>query len=184
MSRRKKDPLRVVSDEEQVALARLSRSQRAPAGQALRARALLAVAAGASYRQAAAHVGRHGNTVARWVTCFNRDGVAGLVPRHGGGPAVRYGAPEQQRILAEFARGPDRERDGTATWSLSTLKRALRAAEDGLPEVSTATIAQTLHAAGLSWQMSRSWCDTGVVVRKRKAGLVTVTDPDALGKKA
>jgi hypothetical protein len=34
---------------------------------------------------------------------------------------VRYGAVEQRRILAEVARPPDRARDGTASWSLSTL---------------------------------------------------------------
>jgi hypothetical protein len=33
---------------------------------------------------------------------------------------------EQERILAEARRRPDREQDGTATWSLSTLQQALR----------------------------------------------------------
>ena len=106
--------------------------------------------------------------------------------RHGGGHRIRYGEVEQRRILAEVARPPDRARDGTATWSLGTLQRALRRAEDGLPGVSTYTIWQALHDAGLSWQKSRTWCDTGVVVRKRKRkrdGLVTVTDPDAMAKR-
>jgi transposase len=86
--------------------------------------------------------------------------------------------------LAEARRPPDRSRDGTATWSLSTLQRALRRATDGLPKVSTYTIWQTLHGAGLSWQKSRTWCETGVVVRKRKrGGPVVVSDPDAAGKK-
>jgi hypothetical protein len=50
--------------------------------------------------------------------------------------------------------------------------------------VSTFTIWRTLHAAGLSWQTSRTWCDTGVVRRKRKHGVVRVRDPDAMAKKA
>jgi transposase len=80
-------------------------------------------------------------------------------------------------------RQPDRERDGTATWSLSTLQRALRVAEDGLPSVSRETILNVLHEAGWSWQKDRSWCETGKVLRKRKAGTVEVTDPDAAAKK-
>src|SRR3712207_6781786 len=109
MSRRKKNPLRPLSAEERTALTRLTRSQSAPAGEALRARALLAVAEGASYRAAAARVGRHGDTVTRWVNAFNHLGLDALRPGHGGGPKARYQASAQQRILAEFARVPDRE---------------------------------------------------------------------------
>ena len=185
MSRRQKDPLRPLSEAERTSLSRLSRSQSAPAAQVARARALLAVAMGQSYTAAAQLVGRQvGDTVARWVAGFNRDGLAAVVPRHGGGHRVRYGEAEQRRILAEVARAPERVRDGTATWSLSTLRDALRRAEDGLPGISTYTIGRALHAAGYSWQKGRSWCETGVVVRQRKyGGLVTVTDPDAAAKR-
>ena len=106
-----------------------------------------------------------------------------MEPRHGGGPAVVYGPTERERILCEFERTPDRERDGTATWSLTTLQHALRTAPDGLPNVSTFTILAVLHDAGLSWQRDRSWCQTGSVLRKRKAGLVHVKDPDTEAKK-
>jgi hypothetical protein len=84
----------------------------------------------------------------------------------------------------EFRRPPDRERDGTATWSLNTLQRALRRAPDGLPSVSTYTIWAVLHDAGVSWQRDRSWCHTGAAIRKRKRGEVEVHDPDASAKKA
>src|SRR5438552_19097253 len=97
--------------------------------------------------------------------------------------AVAAGAPfavaARERILRELRRPPDRERDGTATWSLGTLQRALRAAPDGLPTVSTWTILHALWDAGFTWQQGRTWCHTGTVVRKRKAGPVEVTDPDA-----
>src|ERR687896_72163 len=75
---------------------------------------------------------------------FNREGLAAVAGRHGGGPPIEYGPEAQERILREFRRPPDRERDGTATWSLTTLQRALRSAPDGLPRVSTRTILQTL----------------------------------------
>lgn len=172
-------------DEERTALSRLSRSRSAPAAQVARARAVLAVAEGQSYTTAAELVGRRaGDTVARWVAGFNGNGLAALVPRHGGGHRVRYGAVEQRRILAEVARPPDRARDGTATWSLTSLRAALRRADGGLPGVSTYTIGRALHGAGFGWQKSRTWCETGVAVRKRKRdGVVAVSDPDAAAKR-
>src|SRR5207237_5638647 len=107
MSRRRKDPLRPLSDAERRALAQLSRSQSAPAAQVARARALLAVAEGQSYTAAAQLVGREvGDTVARWVAGFNRYGLAAVVPHHAGGHRVSYGEAEQRRILAEVARTP------------------------------------------------------------------------------
>jgi transposase len=186
MSRRQREPLRALSPEERRGLLRLSRSRRAPAAQAARATALLAVADGRSYVAAARQAGRHdGDTVAAWVARFNRAGLAAVGPRHGGGPPLRYGEAQQQRILAEAGRFPDRGHDGTATWSLSTLQHALRRAEDGLPTVSMHTLWRTLHAAGLSWQQDRTWCATGVVVRKRRrGGTVVVTDLDAAAKKS
>src|SRR5881398_563907 len=137
MSRQQKDPLRPLTAEERQELTRLSRSLSAPAE---RARALLAIAEGASYTAAAHQVGRrHNETISAWVSRFNRDGLAAVRPGHGGGPRIRYGAEAQQRILAEWARMPQREQDGTATWSLSLLQKALRQADDGLPRVSTYT---------------------------------------------
>jgi hypothetical protein len=50
--------------------------------------------------------------------------------------------------------------------------------------VSTFTIWQVLHEAGLSWQRDRSWCETGQVLRQRQQGPVMVTDPDAAAKKS
>lgn len=185
MSRRQKDPLRPLLDEERTSLLRLSRSGAASAAQVARARALLAVADGLDYTAAARLAGRRtGDTVARWVAGFNCEGLAGVVPRHGGGHPIRYGEAEQRRVLAEVARPPDRARDGTATWSLNTLRAALRRAEDGLPGISTYTIGRALHAAGFGWQKGRTWCETGVVARKRKReGVVVVTDPDAAAKR-
>ena len=184
MSRRRKDPLRALTDSERASLEQLGRATSAPATLVTRARALLAVADGCSYTEAARRVGRRsGDAVGELVARFNREGLAAVEPRHGGGPTVRYGPAERERILAELRRTPDRERDRTATWSLTTLQRALRTAEDGLPEVSTYTIWCVLRAADLSWQRDRSWCHTGLAKRRRKAGEVEVHDPDATAKR-
>jgi transposase len=133
---------------------------------------LLAVAAGQTYQAAAESAGRKSNdAVSQLVSRFNQEGLAALVPHHGGGPAVAYGPAERERILAEARRPPDRERDGTATWSLNSLQRALRQAPDGLPHVSTYTLWQVLRGAGFSWQVSRTWCETGKVKRNEKWAL-------------
>jgi hypothetical protein len=179
------DPLRPVTADERVELERIARAGSDRADRVARARALLAVADGARFTDAARAAGRRsGDAVAELVRRFNRDGLAAVDPGHGGGAAVRYGPTERDRILREVRRAPDREADGTATWSLTTLQRALRTADDGLPGVSTWTILDTLWEAGYSWQRSRTWCQTGTVVRQRKAGPVEVTDPDAAPKKS
>ncbi len=185
MPRRQKDPLRLLTAEERVALERLSRARAEPAARVARAKALLAVAAGLSFTDAARAAGRKsGDAVAHLVARFNRAGLAALTPNHGGGQPKRYTSSEQERILREARRAPDRDADQTGTWSLTTLRRALRQAPDGLPTVSTATIWTVLHDTGFSWQRDRSWCETGASVRKRKGGTVTVHDPDAVAKKS
>lgn len=187
MSRQKKDPLRLLAEGERTQLDKIARSASLPAGLVARARTLLAVAAGKSYTQAAQAAGRSsGDAVSHLVARFNQEGMAAVVPGHGGGPAVRYGPAEREAILAEARRLPDREQDGTATWSLSTLQRALR--KKGLPDVSTYTLWRVLKEAGLSWQEDRTWCETGTArrLRRRKRGneVVIVRDPDAEAKKS
>jgi transposase len=185
MSRRKNDPLRPLTADEQEALAQGSRSQTASAAQVTRAKLLLLVATGSGYQDAAGAVGRHsGDAVAALVARFNREGLAALAPRHGGGRQKVYDARARTRILTEAQRIPTPEHDGTATWSLSSLKKALRQAPDGLPSVSTYTLWNVLHEAGYSYQQTRTWCPTGTALRQRKAGVATVTDPDAEPKKS
>ena len=184
MPRRQKEPLRPLTPEERDWLVRMSRARSEAADHVARARALLAVADGQSFTAAAQAAGRRcGDAVAQLVHRFNQDGVAALEPKHGCGPRIKYGPAERERILAEVRRTPDRERDGTATWSLATLQRALRTAPDGLPEVSTYTLWAVLGDAGWSRQRSGTWCDTGTVKRVRKSGVVEVTDPEATPKK-
>jgi transposase len=187
MTRRQKDPLRPLTSEERSWLIRISRSHAEPASHVARARALLAVAGGRSYTEAAKAAGRRsGDAVSQLVARFNREGIAAIEPRHGGGPTPIYTGKERERILQEARRAANREKDGTATWSLSMLRGALRRAPDGLPMVSTYTIWKVLKEAGFDWQRTRSWCETGRVERKRKkksGEVVEVIDPDAEAKK-
>lgn len=185
MAHPQKEPLRPLTAEERTGLETLVRAGSERADRVARAKLLLAVADGMPFAAAARAVGRRsGVAVANLVRRFNAEGLAAVTPGHGGGPPVVYDAALRERILREFRRTPDRERDGTATWSLTTLQRALRRAPVGLPTVSTATILQVLREAGYTWQRSRTWCQTGTVVRQRQAGPVSVTDPDAAPKKS
>jgi hypothetical protein len=185
MSRRKKNPLRNLTADERQELTRISRSQAAPAVEVSRAKILLVVASGDDYQAAARSVGRRsGDAVAHLVARFNTEGLAALTPRHGGGRRPTYGPEARGRIVAEATRAPTPEGDGAATWSLSRLRRALRAAPDGLPRVSTYTIRRVLLGAGASYQRTRTWCPTGTAVRRRKAGPAVVVDPDAEAKKS
>ena len=91
MSRHQKDPLRPLTAEERQELTRLSRSLSAPAAQVERARALLAIADGASYTAAAHQVGRrHNETISAWVSRFNRDGLAPVARPHAPARAGRH----------------------------------------------------------------------------------------------
>jgi transposase len=106
-------------------------------------------------------------TVSRLICRFNERGLAALDDLPRSGHPRGSGPTERARIIQELRRSPNILEDGTATWSLSTLQRALREAPDGLPRVSTFTIVHTIHEAGYSWQKSRTWCETGKTLRKK-----------------
>ena len=185
MSRAQKEPLRVLGENERAELERLTRSQREPAVHVGRARAILAVARGKSFTGAAQAAGRKsGDGVAKLVARFNVMGLAAIAGRLQPGRVPTYDEQARERILTQARRAPDPARDGTATWSLSTLQRALRRAPDGLPKVSTYTIRTVLTQTGVRFGRTRSWCPTGTALRKRKSGVVEVVELDAAAKKS
>jgi transposase len=118
------------------------------------------------------------------VKRFNKEGLVAIANKGGGGPKIVYGAKERERVLAEARREPDAEKDGTKTWSLTTLQKALRKMPDGLPTISTERIWVILHESGYRWQKSQSWCETGQTAWKRKRGMVMTQDPDTASKKS
>ena len=181
MARRQREPLRTLSDPERGELERLGRSGGERVDRVRRATAVLAVAEGQSFGAAARRGGRGGSTVTALVRRFNRQGLAALRIAAGRGRHPTYDAAARAKVVATAQRTPDRRRDGTATWSLSTLERAAR--REGLPRIGATTIRRVLHAAGSSYQRSRTWCPTGTAVRLRKGGPVTVTDPQTEQKR-
>lgn len=184
MGRPPKVPLRELTETERSHLERLSRAQSAPAVQVTRARILLAVADGDTFVRAAQRVGRKdGDPIAALVKRFNQEGIEALTPRHAGGPPIIYGPKQRARVLAMARKSPTPKEQGCSQWSLTTLQKALHTDPNGVPGIKLTTIRTILHDAGFTWQQDRSWVDTGKVLRKRKAGLVEVSDPDAGAKK-
>src|SRR5215469_6496674 len=173
MSRSASEPLRALTEEESQELHRVSRASSEKRIRYQRAVALLAVNEGKSLSEAARLAGwKSHDPVTRLTRRFNTMGLLALDDLPRSGPHRTYGPQEQARILQEVRRTPDRKEDATGTWSLSLLQRALRAAADGLPRVSTFTILYTLHEAGYTWQKDRTWCHTGRTLKKGKDGTV------------
>jgi transposase len=171
-------PLRTMTPEEARAVQHTAKASSERVDVVQRARALLAVRAGQAYTQAAREAGyKSGDSVSQLVERFNQQGLAALHIAVGRGRKAQYTAAQRDRILQELQRVPDRQVDGTATWSLVTLERALR--REALPQVSASTIRAVLHEAGYRFGKTRTWCPTGTAVRKRAGRPVTVQDPKA-----
>lgn len=176
-------PLRALTAEEEQALQNTAKATSERVDVVQRARALLKVHAGHPYTQAAHAAGyKSGDSVSLLVERFNQRGLASLRIAAGRGRKARYTAAQQECMLQELQRAPDRQADGTATWSLKTLERALR--QGALPQVSASTIRAVLHEAGYHFGKTRTWCPTGTAVRKRHGGPVTVQDPKTGEKSA
>ncbi|HWE38651.1 MAG TPA: hypothetical protein VG406_19030 [Isosphaeraceae bacterium] len=124
------------------------------------------------------HGRRSGDAVSHPVARFDAGGPAALRPRHGGGRRPTYGPQVTGRIVAEAAREPTPEADGTATRSLSTSRRALRRAPDGLPRVSTDTRRRALHESGAGDRRTGTGGPSGKAPRRREAGPGVVVDPE------
>ena len=176
MALTQKEPLRVLATEEQTTLERISKSTSERVDRARRASALLAVGRGKTFAAAGREAGiRSHTTVASLVHRFNTDGLAALQIRFGRGRKRTYDTAARSEVVATAQRPPNRREDGTATWSLSTLERALRKTTH--PRIGATTIRRVLEQAGSSYQRTRSWCPTGTAQRQRKTGVVTVVDP-------
>jgi transposase len=176
-------PLRALTPAEERAVQRMAKATSERVDVVKRARALLAVRAGHAYTQAAREAGyQSGDSVSQLIERFNQQGLAALHIAGGRGRKVQYTTAQRDRILTELQRVPERAQDGTATWSLKTLERALR--REALPQVSASTIRAVLQEAGYRFGKTRTWCPTGTAVRQRASGPVTVQDPKAGEKSA
>lgn len=181
MGVRQKTVLRPLNEVEQQELQRVAKASSERVDIVKRAKALLAVAEGQTFTQAGVHAGLSHEGVSQLVERFNQRGLAVLVIASGRGRKPTYEAEVREQVVQEVQRQPDREQDGTATWSLKLLERALR--KEALPTIGATTIGRILHEEGYSLQRDRTWCSTGTALRVRKTGVYRVRDPHTQKKK-
>ena len=181
MGRPVNESLRPLTKPEEQELQRTVKATSERVDTVRRAKALLAVAAGRTRASVGQEAGMSREGVSKVVKRFNQRGLDVLDIAAGRGRKATYTSAQQARILAEVQRTPDRKADQTATWSLLTLRQALRKTD--LPHIAKETIRQVLHASGYSYQRTCTWCRTGYALRKRKSGTVTTYDEQMPEKK-
>src|SRR6478609_920694 len=108
--------------EEKRDLERWVQSRTLPAGDVFRARLILALAAGKSYREIESGMQTSAATIARWRVRFERDGLAGLEGRHRGSRPRTATAAVQARVVRRVQQKPN---DGSTHWSCRKLAQEL-----------------------------------------------------------
>lgn len=115
---------------------------------ALRARVVLAAAAGRATEQIARAEAVRAATVSKWRTRFAAHGLGALQDAPRPGAARRYDAAVERRVLAALDHRPPK---GHATWTAKLLARVLG-------EVPVHHIWRILRRHGIQLQRRRSWC--------------------------
>jgi hypothetical protein len=128
MGRPRKEELRERKREELTELTRvvIATSERLDAVK--RAKALLAVAAGATWTAAGQDAGRSREALAQRVHRFHQHGQTVLETASGRGRKPTSTSEQRTRVLAELQREPDRKKDHTAPWSLALFPRGAQRA--------------------------------------------------------
>src|ERR1700682_5470750 len=99
-----------------------AQSRTLPAGDVFRARLMLALADGFSYREIAKSLKTSGPTIARWKMRFEQDGMAGLDSRHQGSKPRAATPTVQARVIRRVRQKPG---DGSTHWSCRKLANEL-----------------------------------------------------------
>lgn len=108
--------------EQKQELQRWAQSRTLPAGDVFRARLLLALAEGITYREIARSMKTSTPTVARWKRRFEQDGMAGLEGRHRGSQPRAATPAVQARVIRRVQQKPG---DGSSHWSCRKLATEL-----------------------------------------------------------
>src|SRR5205809_7592604 len=99
--------LLTLTAEEEQELERWAQSRTLPAGDVFRARLILALGEGKSYRDIANSMRTSAATIARWKIRFEQDRLAGLEGRHKGSRPGMATAAVQARVVRRGAQKPD-----------------------------------------------------------------------------
>ena len=111
-----------VSGEQREELERWAQSRTLPAGDVFRARIILALADGLSYRDIERKLGASSATVALWKSRFERAGMDGLQGQHKGSRPRAATPAIQARVVRRVQQKPS---DGSTHWSCRKLAQEL-----------------------------------------------------------
>src|SRR3954454_21550823 len=111
-----------VSSEQREELERWAQSRALPAGDVFRARLILCLAEGLSYREIERRLGASAPTVSKWKNRFEQSGGAGLQGQHKGSQPRTVTPAVQARIIRCAQQKPI---DGSTHWSCRKLASAL-----------------------------------------------------------
>ena len=126
------DPV-VLTEEERLELQQITLSRTLPAGDVMRARMVLLLSQGTSYRRIQTLLDTTAPTISRWKERFVQHRIAGLTEeRHPGQkPSVR--TPKlQARILTAIKDGP---KDGSTHWSCRKLASRFGVSKDTIQRI-------------------------------------------------
>lgn len=111
-----------LSFEQREELERWAQSRALPAGDVFRARLILALADGRSYREIERSLGASAPTVSKWKSRFEKSGLAGLQGQHHGSKPRTATPAVQARIIRRAQQKPV---DGSTHWSCRKLAEDL-----------------------------------------------------------
>jgi transposase len=111
-----------MSVEQREELERQAQSRSSPAGVVFRARLILALAGGMTYRQIEEKFGASAPTVSKWKSRFEQHGLDGLHGRHQGSKPRRATPAVQARVIRRAQQKPN---DGSTHWSCRKLAEDL-----------------------------------------------------------
>src|SRR3954451_25135333 len=145
--------VRALTPEEGVRLKSISKKAKYQSKRQ-RAMILLASSTGMPASQIAAMARTDESHVRKVIHAFNERGFGSLEPEYRGGRPKKTTPEQRDRIVAVARARPDTQGVALTRWSLAKLSEHL--AGLGI-ELSEEALRQTLRAAGLSHQRTRSW---------------------------
>jgi transposase len=123
-----------ITDEQRQELTQWTQSRALPAGDVFRARLILALAEGRSYRQIMSSLQTTAPTISRWKRRFEQAGINGLDALHKGSEPRVADAALQARIARKTQHKPG---DGSTHWSCRKMAAALGVSKSTVQRVWT-----------------------------------------------
>ncbi len=111
-----------LSKKEKVELSALTRKHNLPQGFVRRVRIVLLADEGIENLEIAARLGLHRNSIAKWRSRYQREGIAGLEDKARPGQPPKYSPAQIQRVVTKVCGKPPK---GVSRWSHTSLAKAV-----------------------------------------------------------